>query len=410
MTAADDARFSRQLEFLRHLIRVPSENPPGDMTAFAEAAATALQELGLDPEWHPVPEPFVRQAGMRSVVNLIVRRSFGDGGPVVALNAHGDVIPAGEGWSVDPFGAEEAGGALYGRGTVFCKSDISTYVFALLALIEAPEALNGTVELHITCDEEAGGTLGPRWLLGQDLTKPDLVIASGFSRSVTTAHNGCLQVEVVVRGRAAHAAAPHGGVDALEAATGILRALYDERDRIAQRRSTIDADMMPLLTVGTIQGGVNTNVVPDRVVLRIDRRLIPEETGEAVEAELFALIESAITPREGLEIECRRLLLAEPLRPVAGADRLADIVQAEIRARFPQPQPRITGSPLFSDARHYADAGIPTVLYGSGPDSLEAANAYAADEHVQLSDLRAATDVVTATLRQLLGGDPATQS
>jgi succinyl-diaminopimelate desuccinylase len=410
MTAADDARFSRQLTFLKQLIRVPSENPPGDMTAFAEAAATALQELGLEPEWHPVSEPFVRQAGMRSVVNLIVRRSFGDDGPVVALNAHGDVIPAGEGWSVDPFGAEEAGGALYGRGTVFGKSDISVYVFALLALIEAPDGLAGTVELHITCDEEAGGTLGPRWLLGQDLTKPDCVIASGFSRSVTTAHNGCLQVEVVVRGRAAHAAAPHGGVDALEAATGILQALYGERDRIAQRRSTVDADMMPLLTVGTIQGGVNTNVVPDRVVLRIDRRLIPEETGEAVEAELFALIEAAVTPREGLEVECRRLLLAEPLRPVAGADQLADIVQAEIRARFPQPQPRITGSPLFSDARHYADAGIPTVLYGSGPDSLEAANAYAADEHVQLSDLRAATDVITATLRQLLGGDPAPQS
>ncbi|WP_029057009.1 M20/M25/M40 family metallo-hydrolase [Stappia stellulata] len=410
MTAADDARFSRQVDFLKQLIRVPSENPPGDMTDFAEATAAALRDLGFEPEWHPVPEPFVRQAGMRSVVNLIVRRSFGDGGPVVALSAHGDVIPAGEGWSVDPFGAEEAGGALYGRGTVFGKSDISAYVFALLAVSDAPDGLNGTVEIHITCDEEAGGTLGPRWLLGQDLSKPDCVIASGFSRSVTTAHNGCLQIEIVVRGRAAHAAAPDGGVDALETATGILSALYGERDRIAAKRSKIDTDMRPLLTIGVIQGGVNTNVVPDRVALRVDRRLIPEETGEAVEDELFALVEAAVAPREGLEVECRRLLLAEPLRPVKGADTLADIVQTGLRERFPDPGSHTTGSPLFSDARHYADAGIPTVLYGSGPVSLEAANAYSADEHVQLEDLRGATDVVAAALRMLLDSDPVSQA
>ncbi|WP_349360625.1 M20/M25/M40 family metallo-hydrolase [Stappia sp.] len=405
MTAAVDARFAEQVAFLKTLVQVPSENPPGDLDAFAEAAASALGELGLEVERHPVAEPFVRQIGMKSVTNLIVRHRFSDDGPVIALNAHGDVVPAGEGWSVDPYGAQEHGGAVYGRGTVFGKSDIAAYVFALRALIDTPDGLSGAIELHLTCDEETGGTLGPLWILGHELSRPDFVIASGFSRAVTTAHNGCLQMEIIVRGRAAHAAAPETGVDALAAATDILRALYDERDRLAGTSSRLDPEMRPALTVGMIQGGLNTNVVPDRVMLRVDRRLIPEDAGEAVETDLTALVEAAVTPHEGLEIECRRILLAEPLRPLAGVGRLADAVHRQIAAWFPETAAPTGGSPLFSDARHYAAAGIPTVLYGTGPASLAAANAYAADEHIRLDDLRATTGVLIDALRDLLSSD-----
>ena len=102
---------------------------------------------------------------MVSCTNLLVRRRFGEGGPMIALNAHGDVVPPGEGWTKDPYGAEIVDGWMYGRGVAVSKSDFATYAFALLALEELERSgarLNGTVELHLTYDEEAGGEIGPR--------------------------------------------------------------------------------------------------------------------------------------------------------------------------------------------------------------------------------------------------------
>ena len=156
---------------------------------------------------------------------------------------------------------------MVGRGAAVSKSDFATYAFALLALEKSGAALNGTVELHFTYDEEAGGDIGPRWLLEQGLTRPDLAIGAGFSYAVVTAHNGCLHLEVEVMGRSAHAARPYTGVDALEAANGILTALYGWRGGLAARTSKVPGIGSPQMTVGLIAGGINTNVVPDRVVV-----------------------------------------------------------------------------------------------------------------------------------------------
>ncbi len=401
-TSGDDDRLAREVDFLKALVRVPSDNPPGDCAPHAEVAARLLEELGFTVERHAVPEPFVRAHGMKSVVNLIVRERFGSGsGPVIALNAHGDVVPPGEGWTYDPYGAVEKGGAIYGRGAAVSKSDFATYAFALLGLKDRPEGLDGTVELHLTYDEEAGGFVGPQWLLEHGISTPDLAISAGFSYAVVVAHNGCLHMEIVVRGKQAHAAMPETGADALEAATGILDAIYAERRRLATLTSATPGIGSPKITVGLISGGINTNVVPDRIVLRVDRRLTPEENGEAVEAELHALAERAVAGREGIEIECRRLILAEPLRTLPGTDRLVETIQRHA-AQVLGETPPATAVPLYTDARHYTAAGVPTVLYGAGPRSILEANAHAADEHVRISDLKAATQVIGATLRDLL--------
>jgi acetylornithine deacetylase/succinyl-diaminopimelate desuccinylase-like protein len=137
------------------------------------------------------------------------------------------------------------------------------------------------------------------------------------------------------------------------------------------------------------------------VRLRLDRRLIPEENGEAVEAALIALITAAAPKTAGIDIECRRIMLAEPLRPIAGIERLVAAVQRHAAAELGVTvEP--TGVPLYTDARHYSEAGIPTILYGAGPRSILEANAHAADEHVRLADLKAATVVIAETLAELL--------
>lgn len=400
-----DANWDREVEFLKSLVRVPSDNPPGDCAHHADVAAGALENLGFAVERHAVPETLVRENGMISVTNLIVRRSFGSGrGPTIALNAHGDVVPPGGGWTVDPYGAVEKAGAVYGRGVAVSKSDFATYAFALLALEISGLPLDGSIELHFTYDEEAGGLIGPKWLVDQKLTNADFAISAGFSYAITVAHNGCLHLEVLVRGKQAHAAMPATGIDALEATVPILAAIYGERERLAGIVSKEEGIGSPQITVGLISGGINTNVVPDRIAFRIDRRIIPEENGSAVEAKLIQLIESSASAKDGVQVDCRRIMLAEPLRPVGGVALLVDTLRDHAKAVLGV-DIGPTGVPLYTDARHYAEAGIPTILYGAGPKSILEANAHGADEHLQLSDLRAATEIVALTLVDLLQSD-----
>jgi acetylornithine deacetylase/succinyl-diaminopimelate desuccinylase family protein len=402
-----DDQFARETEFLAELVKVPSDNPPGDCAPHAERARQLLEQLGLSVEAHEVPRAAVEAVGMKSATNLIVRHRFGDG-PVVALNAHGDVVPPGLGWRVDPYGAVTEDGphgpAMYGRGVAVSKSDFATYTWTLLALKAAAgqgAKLGGTLELHFTYDEEIGGDVGPKWLLDQGLSKPDAVIAAGFSYAIVTAHDGCLHLEVTVTGKQAHAAMPDTGVDALEAANAILTALYAHRASLARMRSSTPGIVSPTLNVGLIKGGINTNVVPDQVVFRIDRRMIPEENPAEVEAALREVIAASAKHDARVTVDVRRLLLAMPLTPQPGADRIVGAIQRHAK-NILGVDVLVTGVPLYTDARHYAAAGIPIVLYGAGPRSILEANAHNANENLRLNDLRAATKIVALTVADLL--------
>jgi succinyl-diaminopimelate desuccinylase len=398
----------RQTHFLAELVRVPSDNPPGDCAPAAAVAARLLTQLGLTVEAHPVPEDRVRANGMISATNLIVRERFGHGGPTIALNAHGDVVSPGSGWRHDPYGGQVVtepahGQVMYGRGVAVSKSDFATYAWALLALKELRARgvqLNGSVELHCTYDEEVGGDIGPHWLLEQGLSKPDLAICAGFAYSITTAHNGCLHLEIVVAGRPGHAAIPATGIDALEAATGVLNALYGFRSELARRRSKVLGIDHATLNIGLIQGGINTNVIPDRVMLRLDRRVIPEESMDQAEAELRSLI-AGVPTSAGITVSVQRILRAEPLMELPGAARLIEALRGQAERVFKGPIAS-SGVPIYTDARHYAAAGIPTVLYGAGPRTLQEANGHGADECLRLNDLQSATCVVAAALAELL--------
>jgi acetylornithine deacetylase/succinyl-diaminopimelate desuccinylase-like protein len=155
-----DANFDDEVRFLQALVRVPTDTPPGDNAPHAEATAALLEGFGFAVERHPVPDAIVREHGLASITNLVVRRRYGDG-PTIALNAHGDVVPPGEGWHHDPYGGEVEDGRLYGRAAAVSKSDFATYTFAVRALESLGARLAGGVELHFTYDEEFGGELGP---------------------------------------------------------------------------------------------------------------------------------------------------------------------------------------------------------------------------------------------------------
>jgi acetylornithine deacetylase/succinyl-diaminopimelate desuccinylase-like protein len=395
-----DQRFDQQVAFLQQLVRVPTDTPPGDNAAHASRTSELLGQLGFAARKIAVPAPRVAAAGLVSITNLLVRHDFANG-PVIALNAHGDVVPPGPGWTHPPYAGEIADGRLYGRGAAVSKSDFATFAFALRALIDSGLALQGAVELHFTYDEEFGGELGPGYLLSQHLTRPDVVIAAGFSYQVINAHNGCLQFEVTVEGRMAHAAIPATGIDALQGAVTLINALYLENRRLATIHSAIEGIDSPYLNIGLIAGGTNTNVVPGEVVFKFDRRMVPEEQPESVEAELRALIEEAATHFPAANVKVKRILFARPLRPTEKSSAVARVLQSNAASVFAEDVP-ICGTPLYADARLYAEQGVAAVLYGAGPRTLLESNAKRADEHVVLEDLRGATKVIARSLIELL--------
>jgi succinyl-diaminopimelate desuccinylase len=400
-----DAHFDEQVQFLQALIRVPTDTPPGNNAPHAERTAELLHGFGLDAEKHPVPQAEVLAVGMQSVTNLVVRRQYGIGsdhkGITVLLNAHGDVVPPGEGWTKDPYGGEIDSGKIYGRASAVSKCDFSTYAFAVRALEAVAKPTRGSVELLFTYDEEFGGEVGPAWLLRHKIIKPDLMIAAGFSYQVITAHNGCLQMEVTVHGKMAHAAIPDSGVDALQAANKIMSALYLQNALYQQVRSKVEGITHPYLNIGMIEGGTNTNVVPGRVTFKLDRRMIPEENPAEVEAQLRKIIAETAAQSKGVTVDVKRILLARAMQPLPGNKPLVEALQKHGQAVFGEPIPAL-GTPLYTDVRLFCEAGIPGVIYGAGPRTVLESHAKRADERLDLQDLRRATKVVARALSDLL--------
>ncbi len=406
-----DAHFDEEVQFLQELVRVPTPTPPGDNAPHADRTAELLAGYGFDAEKYPVPAAEVQAYGMESITNLIVRRRYGEGskhgerdcnGRLIALNAHGDVVPPGEGWTHPPYGAQIEDGKLYGRAAAVSKSDFASFTFAVRALESLGAKLKGGIELHFTYDEEFGGEMGPGWLLRNGLTKPDLLIAAGFSYQVVTAHNGCLQLEVTVHGKMAHAAIPDTGVDALQGTVKILNALYAQNAKYKNITSKVEGITHPYLNVGQIEGGTNTNVVPGRVSFKLDRRMIPEENPTQVETDIRQVIADAAATCPGISVEIRRLLLANAMRPLPGNQPLVDAIRKHGSEVFGEPIPAM-GTPLYTDVRLYGEAGIPGVIYGAGPRTVLESHAKRADERLELQDLRRATKVVARALRDLLG-------
>lgn len=395
-----DSHFDEQVKFLQELIRVPSDTPPGNNAPHAERTATLLEDFGIHAEKHAVPDAEVKAAGLQSITNLLVRRDYGPG-KTVLLNAHGDVVPPGEGWTKNPYGGEIEDGKIYGRAAAVSKCDFSTYTFALRALEAVAKPQTGKLELLFTYDEEFGGEVGPAWMLKHGIIKPDLMIAAGFSYQVITAHNGCLQMEVTVHGKMAHAAIPDSGVDALQGAVKVLNALYAQNTLYKQVCSKVEGITHPYLNVGVIEGGTNTNVIPGRVSMKLDRRMIPEENPAEVEANLRQVIADAAASMPGISVEVKRILLCNAMQPLPGNAPLVHAIQKHGEQIFGETIPAM-GTPLYTDVRLFVEAGIPGVIYGAGPRTVLESHAKRADERLDLEDLRRATKVIARSLADLL--------
>ncbi len=402
-----------QFAFLTSIINVVSENPPGESQALCERVAEMIAQHELPVTIHELPKEVVQGSAYENLANLVVRREFAPG-PTVALSTHLDTAPAGGQWKHDAFGAEIVDGRMYGRGTSEGKGDLAAYLYALLALDSMADQLAGSVELHLTFDGMAGGELGVKWLLESEFVKPDLAIVPGAARAIGTASTGVLNLGVEIRGRSAPAGRPGSGADAIEGAAPILGALYDYRDSLGNLKSKIPGIASPTMVITEISGGASPLMVPDQVHFSIDRRVLPEEAPDTVEAEITNVIGRSAAQVPGVICKVRRRRLLPSFHNDDRTKAFAQVLAGHLENVVGE-APVEYGVSHETPARHYANAGVPAILYGAGPDFLEPPMSVGPDEFLELDDLRISTEVLSKAMADWLQGpqfqsDPAPET
>ncbi|NMC09700.1 MAG: ArgE/DapE family deacylase [Methanothrix sp.] len=315
----------------------------------------------------------------------------------LVIYAHLDVVPAEGSWETDPFSLTRKNGRVYGRGVSDCKGSIAALIAALQALLQKDDAkrrpthdLRYNLCILLTTDEEVGGYSGLCYLTDIGLVQGDYMLCmDGFSDDVVIGSNGMITWEVVVHGRSAHSGSSFMGVNAVERSLVVMQELMRLKTLVQSRRSMIPASsalealgkkhLMPVLNITMINGGIKENIVPDRCVLRGDRRVIPEESMEDAIAE----IEKAIKPLD-VELDLR-FFPGYPPMSVNPDHRWV----AEVRAAVQRGMgflPRLSGAQGSLDQAYATEkTRIPTCVFGVGRQ-LES-NIHGPNENVRIADL-----------------------
>jgi succinyl-diaminopimelate desuccinylase len=401
------------VRFTADLVRIPTVNPPGDeYEPCARWLGDQLAGRGFDVEYIVATDrPEHTRAHPR--VNVVGARRGDPAGPVVHLNGHFDVVPAGDGWTVDPFGGEVRDGKIFGRGVCDMKAGIAAAVFAAEAIRRAGVRLPGTIEISGTVDEESGGFAGVAWLCRTGRiakTRTDYVIIPeplNVDR-ICVGHRGVYWSELTTRGRVAHGSMPFLGVSAIDAMADVLAAIRRELQPALDSRVTA----MPVVPAGARHATINVNAidggqpldgiqtpcVADRCRAVFDRRFLIEEGFAAAKDELEALIRRTLKGSIGVEYALRDLMVVDPVRtpddsPVIGA------LDGAIR-RVLGSAPTLIASPGTYDHKHVTRiAGIPhCVAYGPGELEL----AHQVDEYCRVDDLVNATKVLALATLELM--------
>ena len=402
--------------FLQQLTRIPTENPPGH--EYARCAAflgQRLERLGYDVVYPSVPEDQLDALAPHGRglprVNVMARLPGTTARPVLHFNGHYDVVPAGDGWSVNPFEGLIRDGRIYGRGVSDMKGGIAAQVYAIEALRFVDFALRGTVEQSFVPDEESTGNrnAGMGFLVEEGYIGPDrtdfVVITEPLEvGNVCLGHRGTIQGAVETIGRQAHGAMPERGVNAIEKMSLAIAAIERElKPLLRERRSALhvipESAAGSSITIGTIAGGTSTNTVAAHCRATFDRRLVESETVEGARAELLAIFERLAAQDPDFQYRYHEHYATDPVW-VGTETRVGAAVGAGIRTVLGR-EPGAVCSPGTDDQRFVVNtAGLrECVLYGPG----EIRQTHVIDESLALADLRVAAEVLALTTLELLG-------
>jgi succinyl-diaminopimelate desuccinylase len=404
-----DALTDELVAFTQQLVRVPTVNPPGEAYArCAELIADRLRHFGYRVETLE-PRGLSEHSERYPRPNVVGTLGPGDG-PALHFNGHYDVVPPGNGWSVDPFAAEIRNGSIFGRGTCDQKAGIAGSIYAVEAIRRAGIDLPGTIEQSATPDEESGGFAGVAWLcdsgrIARDRQRYVIITEPLDPERVCIGHRGVYWFEVTALGRVGHGSMPGLAVNAAERMAHLIRALEDElAPRLAQRVTGAPVEpegaRRPSINLNAVHAGQplevwQTPTVPDRCTAVFDRRFLHEERFEDVRAEIIELLDGS-----AVQYELRDVMRVDPLLGDAEA-RLPGAAGGAIRDVLGQ-EPTFVSSPGTYDHKHVVRRGglavSDCIAYGPGRLVL----AHQPDEHIAIDDLVKATKVMAVLTLRLL--------
>jgi succinyl-diaminopimelate desuccinylase len=412
-----DQHLNDLVNFICKLVRIDTSTPPGrNYDKIAEAITSKLSEAGIETETHEIPEEIflegMRRNGITDIsgprINVVANLK-GNGKGRVLTNGHIDVVPASsEGWSVEPFSGSVRNGRIYGRGSSDMKGAIGAMVYSMIALKEFNVKLNGDVIATFTTDEELGGYTGIRFFINKGIINRQIdycISTDGDIEKVSVASLGDVEVTLTVYGKAHHSGTGWRGVNAIEHAAYIICKLGELAKRIGERRSKIPIKpiddinyMRPGLYVNLIKGGLKPNIIPDKCIIEIDRRIIPEESLDASLKEISEVVNNYVkhNPDVKVDIKYKAYYPAEYINPNHFLVRiLQEAVKGVLNIELP-----VVGSQGSSDTAFISALGIPTVCIGCG---REDSNVHGVDENLRIEDANNLTKILVRCYVNLLG-------
>jgi len=380
--SADAALVAR----LARLVAFDTQNPPGREADCADYVATELAAIGCTVE---------RDAYEPGRVNVVGRLDNGPG-PIFAFNTHMDVVPAGGGWSGDPFTLRQAGDRLIGRGACDAKGPLAAMIEAMVMLAADRSQWSGTLLGVFVADEEVASRGARHFARGAP--QIDLVVVGEPSGNAPIiAHKGSLRPLVRVGGRTAHSGTPDLGVNAIYQAARLIPRLAAYHRGLAGRAHPLVG--APSLTVTRALAGIADNIVPDACELLLDRRLVPGEDEATALAEIEALLGAART-EDGVESEILRLIPTTGSAAETSAGH--PIIQAAVAAALQHGVAEATpfGFQGACDFVHFHAIGAEGLVLGPG----DLAVAHKPEEFVPRRELGAAALIYADIARTMMGG------
>jgi succinyl-diaminopimelate desuccinylase len=412
--ATVEASADEIVAFTSELIRIPTINPPGEAyPECASAIGTQLEACGFDVEYFEAdgrPE----HTATHPRVNVVGRRVGAAPRPAVHLNGHFDVVPAGGGWTVDPFGGLVRDGRIFGRGSCDMKAGIAAAVFAAEAIRRADVQLAGSIEISGTVDEESGGFAGAAWLAERGYltsrTIDHVIIPEPLNVDrVCLGHRGVYWFEVVTHGRIAHGSMPFLGVSAIDHMATLLERIQSSLMPNLSSRTTSVPVVPPGARHATLNingihggqpvGGIQTPCVADVCRAVFDRRFLLEEGFDATRREIVALLEQVAADVPGFRYDLRDLMVVHPVQTPVDSPVVAAL-DRHISEVLGRPASHVA-SPGTYDHKHVDRIGGIKNCVAYGPGILDLA--HQPDEWCGVDDLVNATKVLALSLLTLTG-------
>ena len=400
------AQHGEMAEFTRELVRIPTQNPPGqDYRACAEALARMIRRAGLRATVEKIVPPKHLASGASSPSSAEprywVRATLGSGNRALYFHGHYDVVPAS---SPVQFHPRERSGNIFGRGTADMKGGLVAMLYAARVLKELQVPLDGRIELAFVPDEETGGQRGTAALFESGALAPDaigMLTAEPTGGAIWNASRGAVTMRVTIRGKSAHVGLSFRGVNAFEHMLVVARALEKEKQRISKRKTKFriepDAARRSILLLGgRTEGGTNFNAVPAECSFTVDRRINPEENIAKEKTGLLAIMNrlrgAGIQVETNIFQEGNSVAMPES-QPLARA--LAKSIQ-EITRRAPQ----FEMCPGLLETRFYAQRKIPALACGPGRLSVS----HGPHEFISVREMEHCAAIYALTAANLLGG------